>query len=63
MKTGLEPCYCGHSIEEHMEIGSNGGRSPACAAEGCECMHYEADEEVQEDPMGFDRVMPASRRD
>lgn len=43
MTTGLEPCVCGHSVEEHGDDPKYPG-SMACNIEECGCIHYEADE-------------------
>jgi len=42
-KTGLEPCNCGHAIEEHGHDPKYPG-STACQIEECDCIAYEADE-------------------
>lgn len=42
-KYDLLPCECGHSPEEHGDPAYPG--SSACAAEGCQCIHYEPEEE------------------
>lgn len=43
MRIGLEPCMCGHSVEEHGNDPKYPG-SIACTGKGCDCIAYEADE-------------------
>lgn len=44
--TGLEPCMCGHAVEEHGGIMLYPG-SRACSE--CDCIHYEADIDNEEE--------------